>query len=267
MTAAGTRPGFDADTALEQLGDGHWRARVDPSWFVTDAPNGGFMAALATRALEAVSARPARSLTLHFLEPPEEGPVEVFCTLERAGRTSTFTSLRFVQRDRTVVLGLGVAAAWREDQPEWDDVPMPGVPDLDDAPPFGPGQRGLPPYFDKYAMRWALGDFSRPEGPARLGAWMSAAGERPLDAPLLAAMTDALMPPAFLRTGFRALVPTIDLTIHFRAPAPAGERWVLGVFESRVAAGGAVEEDGTLFAPDGRVLVQSRQLAIIRRGG
>lgn len=257
--------GFDRDTALEPTGDGRWRGHVDPSWFVTTGPNGGFVAALATRALEAHTRRPARSLTLHFLRAPAEGAIDLSCTVEREGRTSTFTSLRLTQHGEAVALGLGVAAEWREDQPEWQDTPAPSVSPPDETPPLRAPAARLPPYFGKYEMRWALGDFRDPGGPARVGAWLRAADGRPLDAPLLAAMTDALMPPAFVRTGFGALVPTIDLTVHFRARMDGDAAWALGVFESRVAAGGLVEEDGHLFGEDGTLLAQSRQLAILRR--
>jgi acyl-CoA thioesterase len=63
-------------------------------------------------------------------------------------------------------------------------------------------------------------------------------------------------------------VPTIDLTIHWRAApgVPEGDHpWVLGVFSTRLAAGGTWEEDGELWSEDGVLLAQSRQLAIVRR--
>jgi acyl-CoA thioesterase len=261
---APTASEFDRDTALEPVGEGLWRGRVDPSWFVTTGPNGGFIAALATRALEAATGRDARSLTLHYLVAPAEGQIDVAIAVERTGRTSTFASLRMTQEGRTVALGLGVAAEWREGEPEWADARMPDVARPADAPPLPTDHPRTPVFLRKYEVRWAVGEFGRAEDPARLGAWLRAADGRELDAPLLAAMTDALMPPAFLRTGFGALVPTIDLTIHFRAPRQAGARWALGVFESRVAAGGAVEEDGQLFGEDGILLAQSRQLAVLR---
>ena len=63
-------------------------------------------------------------------------------------------------------------------------------------------------------------------------------------------------------------VPTIDLTIHFRAPVPldgaAPDDWLLAVFHSHVARHGFVEEDGEIWSRSGRLLAQSRQLAIIR---
>ena len=76
-------------------------------WFVQKGPNGGFVAALATRALTEVAGgedRAPRSLTLHYLAPPEAGELEVVAAVERAGRTTTFASLRVLQDGVTVAL-------------------------------------------------------------------------------------------------------------------------------------------------------------------
>jgi hypothetical protein len=65
-----------------------------------------------------------------------------------------------------------------------------------------------------------------------------------------------------------SFVPTIDLTIHWRAPLDAvrGEHpWVLGLFSTSLGAGGTWEEDGQLWSEEGVLLAQSRQLAIVRR--
>ena len=100
---------FDADTALEGA-DGRWRARVRDHWFVQKGPNGGFVAALATRALTELAGgdgRSPRSLTLHYLSPPEAGELEVQATVERAGRTTTFASIRVLQEGVTVAYGIG----------------------------------------------------------------------------------------------------------------------------------------------------------------
>jgi hypothetical protein len=61
-----------------------------------------------------------------------------------------------------------------------------------------------------------------------------------------------------------AAVPTIELTLHFRATPPADATGPVAVrFTSRTAHDGYVEEDGELWSADGTLLVQSRQLAIV----
>ena len=62
-------------------------------------------------------------------------------------------------------------------------------------------------------------------------------------------------------------VPTVDLTVHFRASLPLpgmrSDDYVLVAFRSRYADEGFVEEDGEIWSRDGRLLAQSRQLALL----
>ena len=99
------------------------------------------------------------------------------------------------------------------------------------------------------------------------GGWIRLPELRPVDALVAAAITDAWIPPTFSRVEEPVFVPTVDLTIHFRAelphPALAPDAFVLASFNTTVAAGGFLEEDGTVWAPDGTLLAQSRQLATI----
>ena len=61
------------------------------------------------------------------------------------------------------------------------------------------------------------------------------------------------------------LAPTLELTIHFRGRPPAGEpEHVLGRVVTQTAARGFMEEEGWIWAADGTLLAQSRQLALIR---
>jgi acyl-CoA thioesterase len=248
---------FDADTALTGA-DGRWRAEVKPHWFVQRGPNGGLVAASATRAMMnlAGEGQSPRSLSLHYLAPPEEGELELRAAVERGGRTTTFASIRVLQGATTVAYGLGAASAWREGQPEWDGLERPAVPRPAELESLGATEF---PFLSNYEMR-AL------PGPAN-GAWMRTAQPRPTDPVLLAALTDAWIPAAHAHMERPSFVPTIDLTIHWRAApgVPAGDHpWVLGVFGTRLGAGGTWEEDGELWSEDGTLLVHSRQLAIVR---
>jgi acyl-CoA thioesterase len=84
---------------------------------------------------------------------------------------------------------------------------------------------------------------------------------------VIAAITDAWPPAVFSRLEVPVGVPTIDLTIHFRQ-TPSGEPgWTLVRFRTQVAAAGYLEEDGEVWSADGRLLAQSRQLAVVLAPG
>jgi acyl-CoA thioesterase len=60
-----------------------------------------------------------------------------------------------------------------------------------------------------------------------------------------------------------APAPTIDLTVHFRAPLPVADGLLLGRFNNRLVRDGFFEEDGELWAADGTLVAQSRQLGLL----
>ena len=99
------------------------------------------------------------------------------------------------------------------------------------------------------------------------GGWLGLAEPEPVDAATIAFYADAWLPAPFPRLTEPVAAPTIDLTIHFRAPGAvaslAADAPVLARFASTTASGGFFEEDGELWAPDGTLLAQSRQLALL----
>jgi acyl-CoA thioesterase len=261
-------PGLLADTELEPLGPGRWRAQVAERWWILQGPYGGYLAAMLMRALLDVvgdPARPPRSLTVHFLDAPVAGPVEIAATVERAGRSVTSVSLRMEQAGRPMAVALASAGTWRDDQPEWNELRPPDVGGPEDCAPLPPGELA-PPFMGNFDVRWAEGGtLGDPSPQARNVSWVRPRPAAPLDHVVATALSDTMLPAAFSRLGRPAIVPTLDLTIHFRAPLPAaGDGWGLAVFASRTSAGGTWEEDGELWSADGVLLTQSRQLAMIR---
>jgi acyl-CoA thioesterase len=254
---------FDAETALEPVAEHRWRATVPPTWSIGPGPNGGFMAALAARAAGLAAPAGPRSLTLHYLARPAEAEMDVAVEVVRAGRTATFLRLSMIQEERIVVTGLAVCGARYEDAPSWTDAAPPELPAPDDCIRVDPERTGVPPLMGRYDMRVAVG--KPDQRPVRVEGWIRTAEPRAVDDIALAAMTDAYMPPAVFRAPERVFVPTLELTIHFRGEPPAGEHpFVAATFVSRFAGGGVVEEDGELWSEDGRLLAQSRQLALVR---
>lgn len=255
-----------------------FEARIDRGWWILRGPNGGYVAAILLRAMQAAvgdDARAPRSLTVHYTSPPAEGAARVETRLERAGRSLSTVTARLLQEGRLKALAVGAFSRPREG-PELRHARRPEVPPPEaieplalDAPPE-PGALTLRERFDS---RPAVGPSSVGSGDkeALAGGWMRLAeGPRPLDPPLAATLTDAWPPSVFSWTPPGELVlgvPTVDLTVHFRAKLPPpglvdGE-FVLGVFRTREAHEGFVEEDGEIWSRDGLLLAQSRQLAII----
>jgi len=265
---------FDIDTAVRRVAEGVYEACIDPGWWVVEGPNGGYLAALLVRALADATGDPeraARSLTLHYTARPQEGPARIETRVERAGHAMTTLSCRLIQDDRLVVTGL---AAFSRPRTRGLSLPAPAMPEVP-PPESCPTTSGALEIHERFESRRALGapPFSAGRD-AHVGVWIRLAEPRALEAPLLALYADAIAPAIFATLEDRSQtsgIPTIDLTIHFRealAPASASARpedeFVLAVFRTRLARDGFLEEDGEIWSRDGRLLAQSRQLALAR---
>ena len=105
--------------------------------------------------------------------------------------------------------------------PEFSDLLPPEVPPPEELAPtvMPPGSPHIE-MRDRYEMRWAIGAAPFSGGAKAVsGGWIRLADPRPADHLLVAALTDAWMPPLFSRLQERLGVPTIDLTVHFRGAA------------------------------------------------
>ena len=215
-------------------------------------------------------ARTPRSLTIHFPRAPRPGPVRIATVIERAGRSLSTLSARMEQEGSLIALALAAfSVPWSA--PELLDAQMPEVapPDLDREP--GALLRvGAPPFTKHLVFQPRIGTipFAGSQGAMEIGGWVGLEGARPIDSLSLAFLSDALFPPPFVRLSERAVSPTIDLTIHFRGAgadadgADPGDL-CLARFRTTVLREGFFEEDGVVWAADGSVLAQSRQLALL----
>jgi acyl-CoA thioesterase len=110
--------------------------------------------------------------------------------------------------------------------------------------------------------------FSGSEQPMAIRAWMGLVEPRPIDALSLAFFSDALIPAPYMRMREWSAVPTVDLTVHFRARMRAEgdadpHELCLAQTTSELVHEGFFVEDGLIWAVDGTLLAQSRQLAIV----
>jgi acyl-CoA thioesterase len=256
---------FAHDTAVAPLGDGRYAAKIDPGWWIQRGPNGGYLAAIVLRAISAEAGgdgRTPRSLTLHYLRPPERGPAEVGVEVLRQGRTLATVRATLAQDGATCIEALAAVGGPRPGI-EFDDAPPPDLPapDLLDPPPSAPTEI---PMRARYSYRQGIGAVSGAAGDEALtGGWIRLADDDPVDHAAVAAFTDGWAPAVFARLAAPVGVPTVDLTIHFRHDVPHRPGWCLVRFRTRLAAGGYLEEDGEVWSDDGRLLAQSRQLAAV----
>lgn len=268
---------FAAETAVRALGSGRYEAQMHRSWWIINGPNGGYVAAVMLRAIVAEvadAARRPRTLSVQYLRAPAEGAVEVQVAIERSGRTVTNVSARLFQDGRLMGLALAALAVDREAPVAFDDTP--GL-------PTGDGGAALPmpeqiavaevdperdvPMRTHYDLRWALGALPFQPDPvaprARSGGWIRPAEPEPIDEVVLTAISDAWLPPVFSRAAVPLAVPTIDLTVHFRSlPADPLDHCFVE-FDSPLAQDGYLTEHGRILDRHGRLLAESRQLAVL----
>ena len=268
---------FERDTAVLRAGERGretiFEAAVADGWRAGRGPHGGYMAAMLLRALAESVAEPGRaprSLTIHYARAPEPGPVQITTILEREGRSLSTLSARIEQEGRLIALALAAfSVPWSG--PEISEIPLPDVDGPDAERVAGSALAFGAPDFTRHMImhpRIGLAPFRGAEVPMEFGAWIGLAEARPLDAPMLAFFSDALIPAPFMALAQPAPAPTVDLTIHFRValprvPEPDAHELCFARVRAGVIHEGFFEEDSTIWAADGTLLAQSRQLAIL----
>jgi acyl-CoA thioesterase len=259
---------FGDDIALRSAGEGAWEGHIEGRWWTPRGPLGGFVMALILRGLEEAVADPERqprSLTVQFLRPPAEGVVTILPVIERSGRGLTNATARLEQDGRLIALALATFAGPR-DGPELTESPMPEVepPGQRDQPRRDLPGTDAPNFVDLLSMQSRFGaePFSRADS-AVTGGWTGLREEREIDAATVCVLADAWYPAPWPRLAGLAPAPTVEMSVYFRSPLPLPDSLLLGRFRSGQVRDGYFDEDGELWTPDGALVAQSRQLAIL----
>jgi acyl-CoA thioesterase len=276
--------GFDRDTAVQPLrgagGDGElaFAAELAPAWQAMRSPHGGYLAAILLRSLVETAGDPGRaprSLTVHYARAPESGPVLIRTRLERAGRSLSTLSARMEQDGSLIALAIAAfSVPWSTT--EIAELPLPAVAGPDPGRATSPEvieaiEQGLaPPFLRQLIMQRRIGGplFAGSSDPMEVGAWLGLRDPlRPLDAIALAMFSDVGAPPPLLRLRDPAMASTVDLTVHFRTRTPLASsdpgELCFARLRTQLVHEGFFEADGVIWAADGTVLAQSRQLAVL----
>jgi acyl-coenzyme A thioesterase PaaI-like protein len=259
---------FRRDSDVAPVGDGVFRGELSAGWAIGAVPNGGYVMAVAARALAAAVDRPhPASITGHYLAPTEAGPVQIETEVVRRGRRLSVATARLIQQGKERVRLVGAFT----DLAEADGLNLTTVspPEIEAIElcmamaelmprPVAIHANLLARLDPASATHWQRGD---PDTDATVDAWLGFADGSDPDVFSLPLFADALPPPLFRRVGFSGWVPTVELTVHVhRVPAPGPLR---ARFCTRHVTGGMLHEDGELWDSRGQLVALSRQLAII----
>ena len=260
---------FDADTAIVPTGDGGYRAQVTERWNIGEVPNGGYVMAIAVRALLESTGRPdPLSITGHFVRPAEPGPAEVRVDVVRAGRSASTAVVSLSQggSERLRVLGSATDldlfdGAEVEHGPPPPDLPPPEDCLHTDGVLPGGNVAAVARRFDlRISPRdagWARG---APTGRPETAGWVRLADGRPPDALLMPVVVDGF-PPTVFELGVTGWVPTLELTVHLRRRPEPG--WLRCAVTASHVSRGLVTEDSAVWDAHGRLVAVARQLALL----
>lgn len=260
---------FEAETAVERVTDVRWAAHVSTHWNIGANPNGGYLAAIALRALRRLGPHvDPISVTTHFLRPGTAGAAaEVITELLRVGRTVTTARATLIQ-DGTARLEMVASLADLTAPSDGDHeltIPMPSIPPPEKCVLRSGVEQGIElPILDRLDIMIAPDHAEAGgAGAAEVTGWIRLGDGAEPDALALALFADAFPPSLFGLLGSVGWVPSIELTVHVRRrPAPG---WVLGRFGTTDLVGGRMIEDGALWDQSGALVARSRQIGLLLR--
>jgi hypothetical protein len=278
---------LDRGIAVTPLDDGDFAADLDGGWVVGGGVNGGYLLAVIGNAvrtrLEDSGHVDPFSVSAHYLTASVPGPAVVETSIVRAGgRFSTVAATLVQHVDGVRTPRISALATYGDLDTPHDAatdaaaaalhlaLPVPDLPPREqcllssDAPE---DIKKMAPLLDRFGTlldpataMWAIG---KPSRNGVIQGWFELADHRPLDPIALLMVVDAL-PPVTFDLGMPGWAPTLELTAHVRArPAPG---WAVVRHCTRTVAGGLFEEDCEVWDSTGRLVAQSRQLALQPRG-
>lgn len=269
---------LDRDITVERGDPGEYAVELGGGWVVGGGINGGYLLAVLGNAMRAELAAEGQpdpvSVSAYFLRPSVPGPALVRVRRVRIGRQRSTLAVSLVQiqggREVERITALAVYGDLGRVPPEIHrelaPPDLPPVADCVESSRATEEMRRASPLLDRFGTRldpayagWAVG---QPSGTGLIQGWFKLADDRPLDPIALLLVVDAL-PPASYDLGLPGWAPTLELTVHLRArPAPG---WAIVRHVTRNVSGGMFEEDCEVWDCVGRLVAQSRQLALLPR--
>jgi acyl-CoA thioesterase len=261
---------FDADTTPADDGS----VELAERWNVGRNQNGGILLATVARAMAAATGHPEPfAVTGHYLGAATNGPASVRAEVVKPGRTYATATGQLHQddRERVRVLGsFGDLAVQHAGGAPGLDAPAPDLPppdrcdDLFDHLTAKVGERSLTKSLRNFEIRTPAGGWGPVADDAEpaLTGWIRMRDEDTVTPLMLVAIADGF-PPSILGHTEIGWLPTVELTVHVVGRPPQDEPWLRATLRTRSIVGGLLDEDGELWAADGRLVARFRQLALL----
>ncbi|MFT7476242.1 MAG: acyl-CoA thioesterase [Verrucomicrobiales bacterium] len=263
---------FDAATALTRADDSqtdevHWTGHMTTDWSIGPVPNGGYTGALMLRGLlDHTQCAAPKSMTIHYYRPTiGDETCSITTEIRRVGRSATYADATLEQDGKVRARAVGVFA----------DYPAPAVllqrppkaiPPPEDCPVRSAQNQGLNmTLVDTLEIRLAssIDDvIDQSMSTAAVDGWVRFRNGRANDALGLLLFADAFPPAVLAAAPDTGWVPTIELTVHICAPAAPG--WIRCEVSTSNVRGGTVIEDVRLWDSTGALVVEGRQIAVLR---
>jgi acyl-CoA thioesterase len=261
---------FDAASAVTRAADGEWTAEVQPTWDIFGVVNGGYLMAIAARAMsDAADGRIPVSVTSYFVSPVTPGAVRIGVETVKVGRTfSTMAARMVAERDTMSLMGTFTAPESLNRESLYSSGHPPEMPPPEECPRAVPAEDGpLPPpllgHFEERLHPDDADALVRPSGEATMRGWFRLENGERLDPFTLLLVADAFPPAVFNANLPLAWTPTVEMTTQIRAVPVEG--WLRCRFTTRFVTGGLLEEDGEIWDESDRLVALSRQLALVPR--
>lgn len=266
---------FASDSAVHLVSrhdeTSRWSAEVVPGYDVGGVSNGGYLMSIVARAVSGATGCPDPvTLTAHYLAPVAHGPASVEVTVLRRGRRFSTATATLTFGDRLAMVVLATFGDHTEADPAAPELYLAAPPDLpapDGMRRVVPGDPMPPPVMARVELlphpddaRFLDGQRS---GTPRIRGWFDLLDAEPIDVFTLPFAIDVWPPTIFNADLPIAWTPTVELTVHVRSrPAPGR---LACEFSTSVISSGYLESDGLVWDSTGKVVAQSRQLALVPR--
>ena len=252
---------------------GHYDGNLNEHWTIGPKPHGGVMIAMCANAARAAYAADGRkphpiAVSANYLSAPDPGPVRLITTLRKRGRRIGLVDVELVQGDRACVHAVVTLGEPEHDaRPLFSQNPVTGVMDLDppaDLLPIGPGHpaAGINNLARGCDIRPLVVESVSGGAAPTFQTWV-----RPREGPvdeLFALMCGDISLPVPYAVGRRGWAPTVQLTAYLRGVPADG--WLRVLCTTAEIGEEWFDEDHTVVDSSGRIVVQTRQLALVPAG-